>query len=72
MNTIYGIIIYLNNDTRTSDPSLGLLFDRIYLAEYPLVNIGTPYDKYTIEEHDYNIPWTTGYIAQMALGQYLK
>ena len=72
MNTIYGIIIYLNNDTRTSDPSLGLLFDRIYLAEYPLVNIGTPYDKYTIEEHDYNIPWTTGYIAQNGIGAILK
>ena len=39
MNKVYGIIIYLKSDTNKQHPFYGLLYDRLYWAEYPLRNL---------------------------------
>lgn len=72
MNTVYGIIIYLNKDTHEENPNFGLLYDRIYWAEYPLINLGSPYDTYNLNNHDYTIAWRADFIAKNGIGSIPK
>ena len=71
MNKVYGIIIYLKSDTNEQYPFYGLLYDRLYWAEYPLRNLST-YNKYTRQGVDYNIVWREDIIARNGIDAITK